>query len=412
MARGNPACWTQGFTWEQCCSEIYGARGNPICWDASEHTFDTCCFGAPYRPNGCVEYVSHFDFAVMKLFPDHWEGCAESMEQMPQACNSQEMTKEGCPGCAHLSDYAVTYIRCVRGLQGVRGLGGVASESAAPLATVGGWHYPTLLLPRSHGRDFSVAVPAFDAYVGNRLVIDGSWMPHEIKLLVGLTRPGDVIVDAGANIGGFALPLAKHVGREGQVHAFEPFRLLFQCLSANVMLNGLTNVYTYQLGLGNATKSVSRRMPNLNTIMNPSKMHVAATVASELMVRHDPSPAARDIVKVVRLDDIDFGYRGPHMIKVDVESMEMPLIEGSEATLRRYRPSLYIEDSEVPEEVDGQHRPTRLWRHLMARGYLVVDLVQSGMSDATSTLFVPQERRKEMMERLWQIHWGEPPWAA
>jgi len=268
---------------------------------------------------------------------------------------------------------------------------------------VGGWHYPAIFVPRTGRRDFSVAAPAFDAYVGNRLVIDGAWMYHEVKLLLGLTGPGDVVVDAGANIGGFTLPLAKHVGPEGLVHAFEPFRLLFQCLNANVMLNGLSNVHTHQLGLGNQTDVVRQRQPNLNVVSNPSKMHLPARVASELLVRKDQS--AQEAVRIARLDDVDLGPRGPSMVKVDVESMELALLQGASGVLQRHRPLLYVEDSEVPPDSDGRHRPTRVMEFLYSRGYLFVDLIRSGLQDATSMLFVPQEKREEVMERLRAIDW-------
>ena len=46
---------------------------------------------------------------------------------------------------------------------------------------VGGYHFPTLLRPRSAGRSFTIAAPAFDAYVGDQLVRDGHWMPQEVR---------------------------------------------------------------------------------------------------------------------------------------------------------------------------------------------------------------------------------------
>jgi len=123
------------------------------------------------------------------------------------------------------------------------------------------------------------------------------------------------------------------------------------------------------------------------------------------MVRTDPRPKAPENLQVIRLDDIDFGEQGPAMIKVDVESMELPMLQGADKTLRAYRPSLYVEDSEVPPESDGRHRPTRVMQYLYDRNYLVVDLVRSGFTDATSTLFVPREREREMMDRLHAIAW-------
>ncbi|CAE8602236.1 unnamed protein product [Polarella glacialis] len=400
--RGNPACWTMGFTFQQCCNALHGGRGNPVCWDAGVHNFDYCCQGQVYKASGCAEFVAHFDFSVLKLIPEAWERCVEGMEQRPQDCNSASATSKACPDCAVLSEHTVEYIRCVRQEQPRVGRAdGGAEGSDVPRPAVGGWHYPSLFVPRTAGRYFHIAAPAFDSYVGNRLVVDGQWMFHEEKLIMGLMRPGEVFVDAGANIGGFTLPLAKHLGAAGQVHAFEPFRLLFQCLNANVMLNGLSNVYTYQVGLGNKSEVVRRRQPALNSISNPSKMHVAETVANTMMVRTDPSTGEGDYVRVQRLDEIEFGDRGPDFIKVDVESMEMPMLQGSEEVLRRFRPSLYVEDSEM---ADNPVR-TQVMSFLQERRYLLVDLVASGFSDATSSLYVPEERKKEMLGRLYDIDW-------
>ena len=54
-------------------------------------------------------------------------------------------------------------------------------------------------------------MPALDAYVGNAFLVDGTWMPVEVELLRAFLPEGSIVVDAGANIGGFTLPLAKRV---------------------------------------------------------------------------------------------------------------------------------------------------------------------------------------------------------
>mmetsp|Transcript_4041 Transcript_4041/g.7810 ORF Transcript_4041/g.7810 Transcript_4041/m.7810 type:complete len:85 (+) Transcript_4041:2-256(+) len=81
--------------------------------------------------------------------------------------------------------------------------------------------------------------------------------------------------------------------------------------------------------------------------------------------------------------------------------MEMPMLQGSEEVLRRFRPSLYVEDSEM---ADNPVR-TQVMSFLQERRYLLVDLVASGFSDATSSLYVPEERKKEMLGRLYDIDW-------
>mmetsp|Transcript_21089 Transcript_21089/g.66676 ORF Transcript_21089/g.66676 Transcript_21089/m.66676 type:complete len:430 (+) Transcript_21089:256-1545(+) len=403
VAGGAVECWTDGITPGQCCNEIYGHRGNPNCWDAHVHTYETCCGGQPYRAADCPAFIANFGFGALRFRGDAVERCAQRMDAAPGLCNAANATRVSCPACAALSEHLVRYIACVRQEQHGPGAEGVEGSAAV----VGGAHYPTVLRPRFRGRDFTLLAPAFDAYVGSQLLSEGVWNRHEARLLTRLLPPGGVAVDAGANIGAFTLPLAQRAGAAGEVHAFEPFRLLFQCLNANVMLNGLANVHTHQLGLGNRTEAVRRRQPDLNIISNPSKMHVAEQVASDFLVRRDPRPGALEAVHVRRLDEVDLGPRGPALVKVDVESMELPLLQGAEATLRRHRPVLYVEDSEVPPDSDGRHRPTRVMRFLDGRGYLAVDLVRSGLADATSTLFVPQERREAVLRRLGDIRWGE-----
>jgi len=39
---GNPECWSDGFTFEMCCSLLHGAGGNAACWD-SFYNYQRCC---------------------------------------------------------------------------------------------------------------------------------------------------------------------------------------------------------------------------------------------------------------------------------------------------------------------------------------------------------------------------------
>eukprot|EP00913_Durusdinium_trenchii_P014079 g13218.t1 len=86
---------------------------------------------------------------------------------------------------------------------------------------------------------------------------------------------------AEANIGGFALPLSRHAGPNGQVHAFEPFRVLHQVLTANCAINGLLSCFTYHYALGNKAEKRLRPMPGLAAVGNPSKSFVVDAVKSD-----------------------------------------------------------------------------------------------------------------------------------
>ena len=79
---------------------------------------------------------------------------------------------------------------------------------------------------------------------------------------------GDTVLEVGANIGTYTVPLADAVGPTGFVYAFEPFRKIFQIMTANCALNGLSNVQTYQAGAGNRTQVVKVRAPDFQEMSN------------------------------------------------------------------------------------------------------------------------------------------------
>src|SRR6186997_961635 len=87
-----------------------------------------------------------------------------------------------------------------------------------------------------------------DRFVGRSLARYGEYSHDETVLFEQVVKPGWVVVEAGANIGTHTLALSRLAGASGQVHAFEPQRLVFQTLCANLALNHCTNVYAHQAG--------------------------------------------------------------------------------------------------------------------------------------------------------------------
>lgn len=108
----------------------------------------------------------------------------------------------------------------------------------------------TMLKPCRHG---DMLFLRRDQYVGRSLERYGEFSELEGELFGQLLRPGHVVVEVGANIGAHTVHLAKLVGAGGTVFAFEPQRVIFQILCANVALNALFNVHTYHAGLGSET---------------------------------------------------------------------------------------------------------------------------------------------------------------
>src|SRR5215472_6153325 len=72
----------------------------------------------------------------------------------------------------------------------------------------------------------------------------------ELDFLRQHTEPGGVFVDVGANVGTFALVMARHVRPHGKVVAIEPHPVTFARLSFNHAASGTTQVHLVQAAAG------------------------------------------------------------------------------------------------------------------------------------------------------------------
>lgn len=88
-----------------------------------------------------------------------------------------------------------------------------------------------------HGHKMMLPKKGFDEY--STLGIYGEFDTLTVEKYV---KKGDYVIDAGAAIGYYTLILARAVGPEGKVFAFEPKKDRFDLLKQNVKLNGYDNV--------------------------------------------------------------------------------------------------------------------------------------------------------------------------
>jgi hypothetical protein len=100
------------------------------------------------------------------------------------------------------------------------------------------------------GRHGQFAVLAGDATVAPAITISGGFAEGAVRLLAGLLREGDTVVEIGAGIGAMAVPLARRIGPAGRLIAFEKQRLRFLCLATNAVLNGLDAMEPRQAASG------------------------------------------------------------------------------------------------------------------------------------------------------------------
>lgn len=146
-----------------------------------------------------------------------------------------------------------------------------------------------------------------------------------------------VVFDIGANIGTFTSWMAKAFPR-GKVYSFEPQRAVFQMLSGNVAINNLYNVYTYNMGLGRENTKVEFEEPNYFQENDFGTFSLVGDIITD-------KTTDKIVVQINTLDWFMEYYNIPkvHLLKIDVEGMDLDVLVGATKTLKKHFPTIFIE---------------------------------------------------------------------
>ena len=298
--------------------------------------------------------------------------------QVPEKGSNLELTVNHCREwllrqSAHEKDFYDTssgklqkYVNCANLVRG--------DKTVPKQIFVGGVHIPTILVanhrnpdPKWNGGANSAVlvphfylVPFYDTNIGNIMKQTSAMNIVQSYEMQSILSPGDVFVDIGANLGSYTIPLAERVGASGMVFAFEPFRWLFQILNANIALNGLMNVWAFQLALGEAVARQSLLQPNLRFFSSPGGVRVdrQLEISDETKKQLYDNEWGTETVDTWTLDDVVFqaNYftarnRLPQidLVKIDVEGMELSVIRGAERVLKELKPVVWVENVEFFE---------------------------------------------------------------
>lgn len=169
---------------------------------------------------------------------------------------------------------------------------------------------------------------------GFRLVITWhrvNWLPNICqKIMINYLKPkpNDVVIDAGAHYGFYALPASRLVGKDGLVLGFEPATRNYRGLLANLHLNNIGNVRPFNMALGDFDGEVKLylgKRSGLHSIIYQRSQH-------------------SEVVPIKKIDTIvdELGLSKVNLIKLDTEGAELKILEGALSTIKKFRPRLTI----------------------------------------------------------------------
>ncbi len=169
-----------------------------------------------------------------------------------------------------------------------------------------------------------------DDFVGRCAYFVGDLDPKISLIFERLIKPGDHVIDAGANIGLTTLRMASLAGPKGMVHSFEPNPHLVARLTETVKHNNLLNISIYNIALGSEEGQLTLFVPTGN-------MGGGSTLPNR-----NPETAKQYDVVLRRLDDVLSDAPALKLIKIDVEGAEANLLKGGARLIEKHRPEAII----------------------------------------------------------------------
>lgn len=157
------------------------------------------------------------------------------------------------------------------------------------------------------------------------------WFEDEIGFVRQILQVGSKAIDIGANFGVYTLSMARCVGPQGRVWAYEPASTTADALNASVALNGFSQVSVERCAVSSAPGQAQLQLQD-NAELNALVREVAAGVRTET-------------VPLVTLDDEmrRHDWAGLAFIKIDAEGEEVNIIQGAHRFLAELSPLVQFE---------------------------------------------------------------------
>ncbi len=180
--------------------------------------------------------------------------------------------------------------------------------------------------------------------------------PVETDIFKSEIKPGNTVLDIGANIGYYTLLAARLVGPQGKIYAFEPDPDNFRLLQRNVEANGYDNVIL-------VNKALSNKNGKIRLYLNPSNR-------GDHRVYDSKDGRLSLEIEAITLDvffkPLD---KKIHFIKMDIQGAEALALEGMKGLVRKNKEvRLVTEFSPASLKLAGS-RPQDFLKNIKSLGF-------------------------------------------
>lgn len=176
----------------------------------------------------------------------------------------------------------------------------------------------------------------------------------EIKSLQAYVKPGEVVIDIGANVGFFTKRFAEWVSGDGFVIAVEPETFNFHQLLKNLKKSGTDALVRTFQGVA------AEKAGTLKLAINP--IHPGDHKIGQEGIE----------VEAFTIDNLVEEESAPRvcLIKIDVQGAEERVLKGAQETIKRDHPALFVEMDDVAMRKMGSSAK-QVISLLMDYGYII-----------------------------------------
>jgi FkbM family methyltransferase len=215
-------------------------------------------------------------------------------------------------------------------------------------------------------------------------------------------RPGDTVVDGGAHTGRHTIPLARLVGADGLVVAFEPLPSAAEKLRRLLAESGLDRRVRLRA-------DALAREPGRRDFFVVNNMPEFSGLRSRKYVGFVPDQTEVQ----VDVETIDSALKMSQcpgslsFVKLDLESGEFRALQGAEQTLRAQESCCVFENG-LESSADGDYSSDEFFGYFERIGYELYDILGCHVTEACWShpgpwyfVTMPRTRSRELLPLLW-----------
>jgi FkbM family methyltransferase len=243
----------------------------------------------------------------------------------------------------------------------------------------------TIAIKTSDG--VTLAVPATLQSITTYVLLEQeTWFEKEMGFLRHWLRPGMTVIDIGANLGVYSLPMSQLVGQSGRVFAYEPGSDARRLLQRSRELNGARNLEVLPFALSDREREGRLVFGGSSELNALGEGGAGETVAITSL---DKEQAARS-------------WPPPDFVKIDAEGEEERILAGGREFFAAHSPLIMFEVKAGNDTNDRLRAlfPTlgyRLFRQLAGAPILVPDFPQQKLDGYELNLFAAKPDRVQAL---------------